>query len=113
MYDQRQLELPSDSGDFRWRVARTGSVPPDSTGVRCGGRRGLWKSRSRRDLGKLFEFPTFPTASTTGRSLQIDRSFGNILNEATDWIWVTFLIEAIRAGALIVADQTMLVPCCE
>ena len=48
---------PSDSGNFRWRVARTGSGPP---GFSICGRRGQWKSRSLRDLGKLFEFPTFP-----------------------------------------------------
>ena len=46
-----------NSGDFRWRVARTGSGPP---GFNICGRRGLWNRRTLRDLGKLFAFPTFP-----------------------------------------------------
>ena len=46
-----------------------------------------------------------PTASTAGRTLPFDRSFGNIFDEATTLSSVTFLNEAIRPGVLIVADQ--------
>ena len=45
---------------------------------------------------KTLRVSHFPTASTAGRTLPFDRIFGNILNEATDWISVTFLNEAIR-----------------
>ena len=48
----------------------------------------------------------FPTASTAGRTLPFDRSFGNIFDEATGWFPVTFLNEAIRPGILIVADHS-------
>ena len=86
-YPQRSVTDPaaararmaaSDSGDFRWRVARTGSGPP---GFSIYGRRGLWKRRSFRDLGKLFEFPTFPQprrreelSRLTGRSVTFSMS---------------------------------------
>ena len=54
---------------------------------------------------KTLRVSHFPTASTAGRTLPFDRSFGNISNEATDCFWVTFSIEAIRSGVLIVADH--------
>ena len=47
---------------------------------------------------KTLRVSHFPTASTAGRTLPFDRSFGNIFDEATDWCSVTSLNEAIRAG---------------
>ncbi len=46
-----------ETGDFRWRVAGTGSGPPGFSACR---RRGPWKSRSLSGLGKPVQFATFP-----------------------------------------------------
>ena len=46
---------------------------------------------------------TRPT--TAGSTLHFEWSFGNIRDEATDWISVTFSIEVIRVGIPIVADH--------
>ena len=49
--------------------------------LRATGAVGKWETR------RVFHFPT---ASTAGRTLPFDRSFGNIFDEATDWFSVTF-----------------------
>ena len=56
-------------------------------------------------LRKTLRVSHFPTASTAGRTLPVDRSFGNIFDEATGWFSVTFLNEAIRAGISIDVGQ--------
>ena len=50
-------------------------------------------------------FP-FPAASTAGRSLPFDRSFGNLFDEATNWFSVRFSNEAIRAGISVDVGQS-------
>ena len=47
---------------------------------------------------KTLRVSHYSTASTAGRTLPFDRSFGNIFDEASDWFSVTFSNEAIRAG---------------